>query len=346
MTPPSRQANLAQIAGDPSWFPHRYDPAEDAFHLVRLDRAAHRQASFLTERYFPNDARPLVLGRRELTAHAPPPAALHFVFHSAFCCSTLVTRLFDLPGMMFTLREPMVLQDVIALRRTGAAPERVASVLADSLALLARPFTPGEAVLVKPSNLLNTLIDAVLQQRPGARALLLHAPLGTFLTSVARQGLWGRTGVRELMIALCKDGASPFGFDGTALMKQTDLQVAALGWLMQQGLFAQIALRFGRTRVASLDSETLLARPANAIAALARLFDLPLDMAQANTIAGGEALRRHSKSGAAFDPQARAAAYDDAAAAHGDEIEKVAIWAETVAASARLELTLPAPLLP
>jgi len=342
---PSRHANLSLIVRDPAWFPDRYDAGEDAVHLIRLDRDAHRQASFLTDGCFPDDAPRLVVGRREVAMAAPAPAPLHFVFHSAFCCSTLLTRLLDVPGVAFALREPMLLQDVVVLRRAGAPAERVAAVLADGLALLARPFTTGEAVVVKPANIVNTLAGAVLDAVPQARALLLHAPLRTFLTSIAKQGLWGRTGARQLMVALCQDGVSPFGFDGAALMGQTDLQVAALGWLMQQGLFAQLAQRFGAGRVATLDSETLLARPAAALTALARLFALPIDADGAQAIADGTALRRHSKSGEAFDPATRASDYERAAATHADEIDKVATWAEAVAASAGLALTLPAPLL-
>jgi hypothetical protein len=346
MPPPSRETNLALIARDPTWFPHRYDPGEDVFHLVRLDRAAHDRASFLTDAYLPAEAPRLVLGRRELRDKAMPSGPVHFLFHSAFCCSTLVTRLLDRPGVAMALREPMVLQDVVAFRRTGAPAPRVAAALADSMALLARPFAPGEAVVVKPSNLLNAVAGDLLDGLPAARALLLHAPLRTFLVSIAKQGLWGRTGVRQLMVALCQDGVAPFGFDGNALMGQTDLQVAALGWLMQQALFATLAARFGPSRVATLDSETLLARPADAVERLAALFALPIDRDRAAEIAGGKALRRHSKSGVAFDPQARANEYDDAAALHGDEIDKVTVWAEAVAASAGLALDLPAPLLP
>ena len=342
----SRLENVALLARDPHWFPHRYDPGQDAVHLVRLDREQHRRASFLTEQYFPADAQTLVLGRAEMVAAAPPAAPLHFVFHSAFCCSTLVTRMLDLPGIAMGLREPMLLQDVVAWRRGGGAQARLPAVVASTLRLLARPFLPGEAIIAKPSNVVNSLAPAILQAAPATRALVLHAPLRTYLTSIAKQGLWGRTGVRQLLVALIKDGVPQFGFSSEQLLGQTDLQVAAVGWLMQQRLFATLATSFGPERVRTLDSETLLSRPEAAIRALAILFALPIDDQQAADIARGPALSRHSKSDIAYDAQARQSDYRNATAAHGDEIDKVAQWAEAIAATIGLSLFLPAPLLP
>ena len=54
---------------------------------------------------------------------------------------------------------------------------------------------------------------------------------------------------------------------------------------------------------------------------------------------------RHAKFGGAFDRDSRAADQRVAAEVHGDEIDKVATWAETVAANAGVGFDLPAPLL-
>lgn len=338
----SPSPELATIARDAAWLPHRYDPEHDAVHFVRLDRAGHRARTFLTDAELPKVA-PLVLPRGSAAGAAAGVAApIHFVFHSAYCCSTLVARAADWPGAAMGLKEPQILNDLIGWRRRGAAPDRLADAMDGALTLLARPFGPGEAVVVKPSNVVNPLAAVLLALRPQARALLLHAPLRAYLGSIARKGMWGRLWARELFVGLVADGVVDLGFAPDRYLEQTDLQIAALGWLAQHRLFAALAARHPG-RVATLDSERLVADPARAMAALARLFALRLDDAAIRAIVDG-AFARHAKSGEAFGAGDRAADQRDAAAVHGEEIETVALWAEAVAAGAGVPLALPAPL--
>ena len=217
-------------------------------------------------------------------------------------------------------------------------------MLDDALALLARPFAPGEAVVVKPSNIVNGLAPAMLAMRPEARALLLHAPLKTYLGSIAKKGMWGRLWVRELLVKLLKAGLVELGFSNEQYLGLTDLQAGAVGWLAQHALFARLATAHP-TRVRTLDSETLVARPAEVMAALAELYALPLDAAAIERIVAGPAFTRHSKFGDEFGGEQRAAEHRAAAEVHAEEIEKVAAWAEAVARNAGAALSLPAPLL-
>ena len=57
-------------------------------------------------------------------------------------------------------------------------------------------------------------------------------------------------------------------------------------------------------------------------------------------LAAGPAFTRNSKSGNAFSSTDRAQDQAQAMAAHGDEIEKVLVWAEAVAANAGVAMTL------
>ena len=336
--------SIADIAGDPAWLAHRYDPGQDAVHLLRLEREGHGKVIFVTDEYLPGDAPRLVVERKALVAAAPPEAPLHFIFHSAYCCSTMLARAFDRPGLAMSLKEPVILNDLVGWRRRGGEPARVGTVLSDALRLLGRGWGPGEAVVVKPSNILNGLAAAMLTIRPGAGAVLLHAPLEAYLGSIARKGLWGRLWARELFIGLAKDQLIDFGFSSEEYLGQSDLQIAAIGWLAQARLFAELAQRFP-DRVRTLDSETLVARPAEAMAALGRLFGLAIDEATAAKIAAGPAFTTHSKSAAGFGAEERARERLEGASAHADEIDKVAQWAAAVAASAGIALTPPAALL-
>jgi hypothetical protein len=334
----------AAIVADPAWLAHRYDAVGDRVHFVRAPREAHRAATFLTDEYLPSSAEPVVVSRRAAVAALKGAAPVHFIFHSAYCCSTLLARALDIEGVAMGLKEPVILNDISGWKRRGGEPPRVAEALDSALSLLARPFAPGEATVVKPSNVVNAFAPVMLAMRPAARALLLHAPLDVYLGSVARKGMWGRLWVRELFGKLAKDGLIDFGFSAEEYLGQTDLQIAAVGWLAQHRLFARLC-ESHPDRVRTLHSEKLVADPAATLRRLSDLFGLALDEMTIERIVPGDAFTRHSKGGDRFGIEQRRAEQRDGAAVHAEEIDKVTQWAEALAASAGLPLFLPAPLL-
>jgi hypothetical protein len=134
--------------------------------------------------------------------------------------------------------------------------------------------------------------------------------------------------------------AARFNFTEEELYRQTDLQVAALGWLSQQALFAEAAQRYAGFR--TLDSETLVARPKETLAALAALFEIDLD---AHAAAAGPAFRTHSKDSRDYSAEERARERERGQSLHAREIEMVLEWAMKVAEHAAVPMTLPARLL-
>jgi hypothetical protein len=78
---------------------------------------------------------------------------------------------------------------------------------------------------------------------------------------------------------------------------------------------------------------------------LAGLYRLPLASNALLEIVNGPAFTRHSKTGDRFAAGDRAREQKTIIDAHSDEIEKVAYWAEKVAESAGISLTLPASLI-
>lgn len=330
--------------GDAQWLAHRYVEEGDRIRFRPASRERHRELPFLTDEYLGDAEEQAELTVAECLAGLAP-AKMGFIFHSAFCGSTMLLRALDRNGVAMGLSEPMLLNDVVGLRRRGAATAQVARLADAATRLLGRPFAAGETVIVKPSNILNPLAELLLTLRSDAPAVLLYAPLEPFLISVVRKGLWCRLWVRELLEGQLQDGIVDLGMTPHDIFRQTDLQVAATGWLAQQALFNRLAAKFGPKRVATLDSEQLTGQSDVVLPLVVRHFGLsagPVDIA---AMIGGPAFSQHSKSGAAFDAQTRAAEYRAARAAHGDEIDKVLVWARAVAESARVPMTLPHPLI-
>jgi hypothetical protein len=336
------------LAADFEWIPNRIDTHKEAVHFVRLTREDHRRASFLSDEYI-GDGR----GRKTLTlaqvtaaAEAAPAGRCHFIFHSAFCCSTLLARAVDVDGRAMGLKEPYLLADLSEAALVSGSTDRVAAMLEPSLRLLARPFSTGEATVVKPSNVANPLIDLLLSMRGEARALFLYSPLPDYLRSIAKKGLWGRSWARNLFASLHRKPEFDAGFSQAQRWAQTDLQVAAMAWLQQQAQFARLLRQQPAGRIATLDSAKLLEDPARTMAAVSALFDLDLSLEQIGSIANGPIFasdsKRHDKS---FDASARADEHARVEWAHGEEIGMVVRWAEAVATHVGVPLRLDAPLL-
>ncbi len=335
-TPP-----VSAIIDDAEWLAHRYDPGHDAFHFRRVARHKRSAVPFLTDAHLGEETAPAILRRSDcLGAMGAASAPLHFVFHSAYCASTMLTHALDQPGVAASLSEPVLLNDMVGWRRRGAAPREHGRVMDGALTMLGRGFAPGESVIVKPSNIFNPLARGALMLRPQARAILLYAPLRVFLLSVARKGMWCRLWCRELLESYLADGFVGLGFEPRDYFRQSDLQIAAVGWLAQQQAFAAL-LDWAPERIASLDSETLTRDPAAAVAAAMDHLHLAGDRSM---VADHPALARNSKSGAAFAEGERQRDLAEAEAAYGEEISQVIGWAEAVAEQANIPLILPGPL--
>ena len=319
---------------DPAWLPSEYDARGDTLTFSRLPRATQRAAVFLDPRFIGNEPKSPPLAVADLPADviARETGPLHFIFHTGFCCSTLLTRALDLPGVAMGLKEPAVLASFAAFWTTGRRTPGALSALETTLNLLSRPLAPGETQIVKPSIVANHIIPQMLHARRDAKALVLCSSLDTFLRAIARRGLDGRRFAREVFKQFA--GVIPLdtGIRDEDLLLLTDLQVAALGWLMQAEFMLQVAKRNGPGRVRVVNSDTFLNDKAGVLAALGTFFGLAGDGARWAQVAADPVFSEHAKEyGRAFDAAAQRAQYDAAGAAHAEELMKAKDWARALA---------------
>ena len=101
--------------------------------------------------------------------------------------------------------------------------------------------------------------------------------------------------------------------------------------------------RFGRDRVQSLQSETLLADPAKTMRLLCVHFGLHPDSAELSSTVESS-FSRNAKTGDSFNAEARRKDHEDSTQLYQEEIGKVVIWANAVAQAAGQNLTLNSPL--
>ena len=328
------------LLANPAWVPHRILENGRTIQLIHLSVSQQQTLPFLDERYVSNAAERRNVRVSDVLHSIPSEQAhsCHYIFHSAFCCSTLLSRALDIDGVASVFKEPQALIDLVDLLPESGWPTDQQRTLEAVLNLLQRSRRTGEKTVIKPSNFANRLIEHLLDLRSDSRALLMYASLPAFLYSVARGRRWSWA---RSMIRIYRRNPEFATNQVTDLLLLTDFQIAAFLWLQQQAHFARIVRKLPRRRVATLRADVFLAQPARALVGAAALFDLALNEDEATEIVAGTIFQKHSKSAdQAFDQSVRKREDILLKLAFGSEIEQAAEWAERVADEASIPLDL------
>ena len=319
------------ILNAPTWFLDRVIVQLDAAVLKPTTRQSLSEGIFLDHRWQqdggPNATIPLG-ALRDFPGRERPA----MIWHTAFCCSTLIAELLDAPGACLALKEPGVLLDVAAARRAGA-PAADDRLIRAVFAKLAGSPTAGERVVIKPSNGANSLLSV----DTGGQALMLFAKCRDFVLSVIA-GLPAHAGgedrrrfARTLMLDRATSARPNTPWRPHDLSVMTDLQIAALLWHAQVMEFRAAARQRGPSRVRSLDCADFLADPHRTLTAIDDFLGLGLGPERVAAAASGEKLARHAKTpGVAFNAARREQDMAAAAAAIGPVLDAVVEWSYQV----------------
>lgn len=300
---------------DSSWWQipqawlYAWDFARDRGRFLHVDREVLARSSFLDQRIETNvesfDEVPIAeLLAQPIRETSNKP--LGFIFHTAFCCSTLLARNLDLPGRSLVLREPTSLLQLADLKRGLTVSRRSESALLPlTLDLLARPFTPDERVILKPTNVANDLAPELFALRPAAHALLLYDELEAFLLAVLKRPRESARGMDQFLSRLLADPAG-HTWASTHAVPESLAERAALVWVLQVLGLRELLAGTHAKQLRLLGTTELLAEPAAALTASAEWLGLELPQAEAEEIAAGPLWTRHAKHpAAAYSPAQR-----------------------------------------
>jgi len=336
-----------QIVGDGRWFPLRFNRETDEFQFAFIPPECHRETPFLIH-VEPPASETRSIPRSATTAVDVEKAPLHFILHEGFGGSTLLGKLLGQPGVAIPLQEPPILTDIAAACASATASAQTMQLQHDATRLLARPISPGEAIICKSTHLGNGLASTMAAFQPTSQILCLQTPLEEMLMSLVLRGLPGRISARKIFISLRNSnmGISQLaGMDALTdrhLAHDTDLELAALAWLSMQRMMVETASRLGPERVRSISTRQFMKDPGATLRVAARHLRLPLDVDRQLT---GGLLDRHSKTGEPFNPERRAERFAEGLRFHRSEIAPVVKWARTIAERTGTAWELPYPLL-
>ena len=258
---------------------------------------APRRGAFATDDYLGKEDQPVVIGREEAAALLGAQAPIHFIFHSAFCASTMLVRALDVPGSAMGISEPVILNDMVGWRRRGA--EIPAPCQGDE-----RCARPAVAAVGRGRSGRGQAVECLQRagdgrarappRRQGAAAP--RADRGIPAVGRAQGHVVPAMGARAARETCSRTAWSTWASSrATICARPTCRSPASAG--SPSTSVSPYRRQFGAARVATLDSETLTARPGRD-----RWPRLPPISAcrSADCYATHPAIDRNSKSGACF----------------------------------------------
>ncbi len=299
---------------DPPQIRHRvpylyaWNLRDNAAWFLEMDREDFHRSSFLDQR---------IAARNRDIATRPIDALLSenveerrvrkaFVFHTAFCCSTLLARSLDWPGQTMVYREPMTLLQLADLKRglSGSA-HGFDRLLETTLNHQFNRVSSEDRVLIKPTNLANNLLPDLIRLYPEARFLVLHDDLEPFLVSVLKRPDESVGGIQQFLNRFLLD-APPVD---QAVVAQTRGKLhyqAALAWALQKRYLLGV-LQNHPEPMRTLRTPDLLGQPARALTAISAWLRLDIEGGQFEDISSSPLWNRNAKHpGKRYDARQRA----------------------------------------
>ena len=112
----------AALAADPHWLPHAFDPARQNLTFAKLPRARLAANAFLADIARETGYETVEVPLAALASAVPAPSApVTFIFHTAFCRSTLLARALEQPGISTGLSEPGIIASLAGAGSAGQA---------------------------------------------------------------------------------------------------------------------------------------------------------------------------------------------------------------------------------
>lgn len=240
---------------DPAWFPVDVDVRGGRVAMLHIDAEVVEESTFLDTRIAADLQHSLPVGLADVPSgpHAGPAVA--WLFHTSFCCSTLLAQaLHDHPHTV-AYREPLVLRRLADARHEGLDLGPWPGIC---LGLLGRPWSPEGRIVVKPTHAALNIGQSLMDLSAGSRAIALTSSLPDFLVSNVKKTSDTQARIPLLVEMALTAGQFHRRLPVEALSPPSLIAAAGLQWAAQRELLLDMAEHVGGQRFAALDAADLL----------------------------------------------------------------------------------------
>jgi hypothetical protein len=283
---------------DARWFAVDLHVPDRRFGVLQIGDDVVDRASFLDTRLPAPLASAAPLAVAEAAKARLPRAPVGWLMHTSFCASTLLARALHVPPHAVALKEPLVLRRLSDAHKSGWSLD---GLVAPTVALLARPWHAGGAVVVKPTHVALNVAPQLMTATPGRRGVVVTSSLDDFLISNLKKDAETQAKIPTLVERALK--AAP-GFRGklaaAALAPPDPVCAAGVQWAAQRELVCDAITTVGAARLRVLDMDELLRDVPAATVAVARWLELGIP---------DDALARHAAAAATHNAKALEVGY-------------------------------------
>jgi hypothetical protein len=329
---------MKDLINSPDYLAYKFNFATENVEFLPLSKSDIRRVSSLSREFIDSSRQLIPVPLAQLAPMLNSPAKPlvenppRFIFHTAFCASTFLSRCLDVEGISIGLREPQILLDAANAKRlkwssrSTSIDYRQMPKLA--LLLLQKHAAPSENLIIKPINSVNNIIPELMQITGSAKSLMLYTDAKNFLLSTLKKGEESKFAVRAMFDLIRCDFPHLEKLRVTDTIHMTDLKIILTLWRLQIKQ-AELALRtFAPQNVmASLYGEQLIENPLNALRAANQFLDLGISSDQLDQIASSDRRFMDAKNASQqFSVEKRNEAYAKVESFYGGELDKGLGW--------------------
>ena len=322
---------MSDLFASPEFFPLGFDPDRGLVTFVQMTRENYADSVFLDyrTRHLGNTITlrldDVVLACRTVST---PPARVHYILNTAYCCSTLLSRYFESLPNCLVLREPRPLVQVANMM--DEEDPRWELFLDVCMKLLLRSYEPGQVVVIKPYEPCNRLAKALLERDRDATATYLITPLRSFLLSVLKSEE-RREWVRVRVDSAVRDTSRYGVLGGISVDDLSTPQAATYVWLLNYSVFRAINANNETGRVVLANGDILVESPETTLRAILRGSCMRVDEQQIESMIAAGSTQRYSKdSDRPYDAASRHDQLNELNRCWGTEADEGIEWAQSL----------------
>lgn len=338
LLPGSRRQILKAIASSPDFYPAELmlQAQPPAISFVEAGREVYRRSSFLDHRMQQKPrAKKMLCSVRELMEEYQGAAAgrVGFIFHVAYCCSTLLVRYLELLPGAFVLKEPFIATQLAELNREPWPADidlRREEVIRLCVQLMGRTYNvSAETAIAKLNDQCNAVGPALMGANGMPQCVFIGLELRPFLLAGLKEDVRRKWVRRRVELAALDVGGPELKLDPRKL---NDGQACAWLWLTNGILLQRLLKDAGADRVLVVDGEEISDKPEETVREVAAWFGLRPGDAEIAAAIEDKTAGHYSKDPARkFTREDRRAELAEIYGRIGNEVEAAMTWAAPMA---------------
>jgi hypothetical protein len=278
-----------------------------------------------------------------------------FIFHTAFCASTFLSRCLDVRGVSICLREPQILLDAANAKRlqweSRSCNLNYTHLPKLALALLQKHVNIGggtaKKLLIKPINSINNIIPELLNVSPASKSLMMYTDARNFLLSTMSKGEAAKQTVRAMFDLIRCDFPHLTNLSLSNAIHMSDLKLILTFWRLQIDQAESVMKTFGAAhRISSVYAESVIDDLSDTLIGANEILELGLSDEQLQSIVVDDRRYQDAKNVAQrFSPAERAERYQAIENISGADFQNAYQWMLQSNPSVSLQPQLSSPLL-